>query len=83
MDNFDILHLLKNGVKIRKKNWKKGWYLFINTVSNDEFNIESFTVDYSSKMKDDLSKTGDQFSYKTVIEDLIYEKWETYRDDRN
>ena len=83
MNNFEILHLLKNGAKIRKRNWKKGWYLFINDIKSPEHDIETFFVDYSPKMKDDMLKSKEQFDYHKAIDDLIFEKWETYRDDRD
>lgn len=83
MNNFEILHLLKNGAKIRKKNWKKGWFIFINTTKSSEFDIETFFVDCSSKMKDDLLKIKEKFDYQSAIDDLIFEKWETYKDDGN
>lgn len=83
MNNFDILHFLKKGAKIRKCNWAKDWYLFINVANTSEHNIESFFVDYSPKMKEDMVNSKEIFDYKIAIDDLIYEKWETYRDDRD
>lgn len=85
MNGYDALHLLKKGLKVRRSNWKKGWYIFINSTELKTENIETFFVDYSPKMKEDLEtyKKGDKHKYSDVIEDLIYYNWETVQDDWN
>jgi hypothetical protein len=82
MNGIDALKLLKKGNKIRKLNWDSGWFIFINNGYFGEDKISSYFIDYSPKMKKDM-EIKDDHRYSDIIEDLVYENWETHDDDRN
>lgn len=80
MNGYDALKLLKKGAKIRKRNWQKDWYLFIDVaISNDQLPLETFFVNYSEQMKKEFIK--DNHKYFEIIDDLLYANWDTYEDD--
>lgn len=82
MNGYDALKLLKKGTKIRKKNWGKDWYLFIDVAKHKrELIIESYFVNYSPKMKEQFIE--DNHKYSEIIDDLVYDNWETYEDDED
>ena len=80
MNGYDALKLLKKGAKIRKRNWQKDWYLFIDVaISNDQLPLETFFVNYSEQMKKEF--LADNHKYFEIIDDLLYSNWDTYEDD--
>ncbi len=80
MNGYDALKLLKKGAKIRKRNWQKDWYLFIDVaISNDQLPLETFFVNYSNQMKKEYIE--DNHKYFEIIDDLLYSSWDTYEDD--
>lgn len=81
MNGIDALKLLKLGSKVRKINWKDGWYIKLSCHHVTDHDLSSYYVSYSKTMKEDLTN-NDQFKYFDVIEDIIYTNWETYEDDR-